>query len=310
MDAVETLKESGRDVVRLWPLLAVRLGEQFVTMFVVVVTILAFCIPLLVGGIIAAVRAATIETPEDAMRFFFFDHPLIIVLLVLALLVAVLLAMIIHAFIQAGVVAEFLSLPPRHGARMSWREGTTNFSFERFTRAARDGGWTVFWIYQIVWAAISLILLVPLVATLAVMYSHTGDERAIALGCGGLVLTLLLAIPLSIFATAWSQAAIVCARRDGLKATPAASAGWRALASRPGDTATLLFLFVLLSFVIIAAVILLSLGIGVLSRFTMVALMLFPLRIALTLAQTLFSLFTSNWFVAAIVRLTQKEQAV
>jgi hypothetical protein len=287
-----------------WPLIAIRLVETVLFFIVTLVAVIAIVVPVLVS---IGLNVANMSTPDDVVNAILNLGTRWMLLLWIVLGVSLLLVLFvgIHAFVEAGsarvyVDAERLAGPALDGPRSRFAV----FSMERWLTGARDGWWTLFWVYNIAWTIASAILLVPLLPTAAMLYALQDSQpsAAIGAGCLGLAVTLLLAIAVAIVTSIWINRAIADwgVRRSGTR--DALAAGWAAVKSDFGR----LFLIALVVFVVAMAgssffasfSFFAAVG-GAVSRSTTATVLTLPIRLIATLCSSAFSAAVTSWFLAA-----------
>src|SRR5260370_9302487 len=97
---------------------------------------------------------------------------------------------------------------------------------DRWLKGGRGAWWAVFWIYNIVWGIGGLVLLIPLLMTIAALFLVSQPGGRIAVACGGLFLTFVIVIPLALLMAVLTQKAITVAVARSAAARPAVRAGW------------------------------------------------------------------------------------
>ncbi len=178
------------------------------------------------------------------------------------------------------------------------------FSLERWLTAAKDGWWTVFWIYNIIWGVACLILLIPLIPTIALMLIFRAQEGvAVLAGCLGLLVTMFLAVIVTIVAAIWCNRAIVdWAMRDSgaREATASASSEIRADLGRHVLAAIAIFVVAMAGSAFFASFSFFAgLGEAFGSGQNTLIVMMLPLRLAGSLLNSAFSAALGTWFAAS-----------
>jgi hypothetical protein len=300
----DVLRRALDNTLANWPLIAIRLAETIIFFIVTFVAVLAIVVPILVS---IGLDLANMDTPDDvANAIFNLGAKWLLILWIFLGISAVLLVFVaLHAFVEAGsarvyVDAERIAGPSVEGPRGRFKV----FSMERWFAGARDGWWTLFWIYNIAWTVGSAILLVPLLPTFAVMYSLQDAQPGVAagIGCLGLVVTLLLFFVVAIVTTIWVNRSIAdwAVRRAGTR--DALAAGWAAVKSDFGR----LILIALSVFVVAMAGSTFFAGFSLFAAFggafsdsPAATLMMLPIRLIGTICSSAFSAAVSSWFLAA-----------
>lgn len=229
---LDLLRRGFDNTLANWPILLLRLGEAMLFGAIVIASVIAVVVPLLISIGISFEQIRTIEDVEGAVHLFI-ERGLMVLLYVIALVTIVTLVMTaIHAFVVAGCARVYLDGDRLAGPALDGpRQRYGVFSMERWLSGATSGWWTLFWIYNLAWGAAGIVLLIPLLPTLAAMLL-LGDEAAeltIGVGCLGLAATLLVAILTGIVVTLWSTRAIAAWARRRHGARDALAVGWRAI---------------------------------------------------------------------------------
>lgn len=229
----DVLRRGFDNTLANWPLLLLRLAETFVFAGIIIGAVIAIVVPVLVsfGMSIDRLRDLLTTTELEALPEFLLRLGAIAAYILLVALVVGLLLTAIHAFLVAGCArvyadGERLAGPSTTGPRTRF----ALFSLQRWWTGGADGWWTVFWIYNLAWGAGSVLLMIPLLPTFALLLGlQDTPEVAAGIGCLGLGVTLLLGLVVGVGVTLWSTRAITAwsVRRSG--ARDALAAGWAAV---------------------------------------------------------------------------------
>jgi len=300
----DVLRRALDNTLANWPLIAIRLAETVIFFIITIAAVLLILVPILVS---VGVNLANMESPDDVASALFNLGTKWVLLLWILLGVSVLLMVFVamHAFVEAGsarvyVDAERIAGPAVEGHRARF----SVFSMERWLAGARDGWWTLFWVYNIAWTLASAILLVPLLPTYAIMRSLQDAQPGVAMatGCLGLALTLFVFFLVAIVTTIWVNRAIAdwAVRRAGIR--DALGAGWAAVKSDFGR----LFLIALAVFVVAMAGSTFFASFSFFSSFGSMfsdspaaMVVMLPVRILAALCSSAFSAAIASWFLAA-----------
>lgn len=301
----DVLRRSLDNTLANWPLIAIRLAETIFFLICTAIAVLAIVAPILVS---VGINVAAMTTPDEVLEALLGlgAQWLLFVWIFLAVSVLMLVFVAVHAIIEAGsarvyVDGERIAGPGLDAPRARFRV----FSFERFWTGARDGWWTVFWIYNIAWTISSALLLIPLLPTLAILLAMRDSDNpgiAAGIGCLGLLATLLLFFVIAIVTTIWVNRAITiwAVQRAGVR--DALSAGWRAVR---GDFARLLLLAISIFVIAVAGSsffstfsLLMTFG-GMADDSAAALFFLLPVRFFASLLGWAFSAGMAAWFLAA-----------
>jgi hypothetical protein len=305
----DVLRRGADDTVANWPLLLIRLGEMVLFGVLAIATAFVALVPILVSLGIEVSKLATPDDFENA-ALALMGKWVLLLWVVVAFLVLLLLFLLIHSFVEAGsarvyVDAERIAGPVVQGPRSRYRV----FSMERWMAGGKEGWWAVFWIYNLGWGLAGLILMIPLLPTIAgMLWFRDRPPAALATGCIGLVFTGLLMMFVGAVTGMWVNRAINewALRRTG--ARESLSIARKALRVDLGRH-LLIFLAV---FVVAMA------GSSFFSVFSVFAtfgeavgsgnhgvfnLVTFPLRIFGSLLNAAFSVAVSAWYLASYAAL-------
>ena len=289
-----------------WPLILIRLAANLLYFAMAIGGAIAILVPTLIS---IGIRFDNVASPDDMVglvEILLQQWPIFLwIFLGVTLLLLVILA--IHSFVTAGaarvtVDADRSAGPAVDGPRARYRA----FSAERFLAGATDGWWTLFWIYNLAWGAAGLILLIPLLPTLALMIVFRNDEQvAVATGCLGLVVTLLLMFAVGLITNIWTTRAIAgwAVRRAG--ARDALAAGWRAFRDdflRHAGVALCVIVVGMAGSAFFAGFSFLGVFTDIVGRQSghgFGGVFLFPVRLIASFASTAFSAAVTGWYLAA-----------
>lgn len=303
----DTLRRGLDNAVANWALVVIRVVEVFFFAAVTIAAAIAILVPILVS---IGIQVADLTTPEDveSLLLLFLERWVVLLWILAGLSVLLLVFVAIHAFVEAGcarvaVDADRIAGPATEGVRSRYRV----FSMQRWLAGAKDGWWTVFWIYNLAWGVAGLILLLPLLPTAVIMLlARETPAVLIATGCIGLVATLFLAILVAIVTSIWTTRAIADWARDRSGASPALAGAWAAI---KGDLGRHL-LIALAVFVVAMA------GSSFFASFSFLAafgqamheravfqFFAIPLRLVGTILNWIFSAFVTSWYLATYAAL-------
>lgn len=299
----ETLRRGLDNTLANWPLILIRLVESVVFIAIAIVAVIAVVVPIVVS---VGIQLADLDTPESmagAVALLLQRWALLIWIFAAILAVAVLFVAL-HSFVQAGsarvyVDAERIAGPGGDGLRTRFHV----FSIQRWLAGGTDGWWTLFVLYNIAWGLAGLILLIPLLPTLALMILFRESPPAlIGTGCIGLLVTLLLMIVVGIATGMWTSRAVAEWAVRRLGARDALGAAWDAMRS---DFAR--HLLVALAVIVVAMA-----GSTFFASFSFIAafgesvgdsaifmLVTLPLRILGSVLSSVFSALVTAWYLAS-----------
>ena len=307
----DVLRRGLDNTVANWGAIVVRLVETIVFVFIAAATAIAVVMPILV---MVGIELGELNSPEnvESAMLALLERWTLLLWIFAAVCIVVLLFTALHSFVEAGcarvyVDGEQAAGPLTEGPRTRYRV----FSVSRWMAGARAGWWTVFWIYNFAWGVAGLILLIPLLPTLAVTLMFR-DRPAVAItgGCLGLVLTLLLMIVVGIVTAIWTNRAIADWAVHATGAATSLSVAWRVVKA---DLGRHLLVAVAMMFIALA-------GSSFFASFSWMAafgqaisenaiynIFTLPLRFAGSMLSTVFSAFVSSWYLAAYTALAVEQ---
>jgi hypothetical protein len=309
----DVLRRGADDTLANWPLLLIRLAEMVLFVLLTILTVIITLVPIFVSVGIELSKIATAEDIGNAGLALMSKWVLLLWVFV-AICVLLLIFLAIHGIVEAGsarvyVDAERVAGPAMEGHRSRFRV----FSIDRWLAGAKSGWWTVFWIYNLAWSAAALILLIPLLPTIAgMLLLREQPPAAVATGCVGLVITGLLLMVVGAVTGIWINRAINewAAHQTGARESLANA--WRAVRT---DLGRHLLIFVAVLVVAMA-------GSSFFASFSLFAafgdafgghrgvfnLVTFPLRIFGSLLNAAFSSLVSAWYLASFATLTANDE--
>lgn len=309
----DLLRRGVDNTIANWQVTALRVAEMVLMIGVAIGAVVVILLPILVSlGINAGSLSSTSEM--EGLIDTLATKWMLLIWIFLGVSALLLVWMLVHSFLEAGAARVFVdgdrvAGPELRGPRSRYRV----FSFERFLAGGKDGWWTVFWIYNLIWGIGLLLMLGPLVPTIAAMFLLRGSEPAMALtGCFGILATVLLMIPIAVAAAVMCNRAIVnwATRRDG--AVEAVQDAWTDVKRDFGrHIVTALAIFVVsfaASMFFSTFSMFASLGEAVGGNEGMVLAMTLPLRIMVSLVNSLFSTLIASWFVATYAAIATDPQ--
>ncbi|HVE70243.1 MAG TPA: hypothetical protein VNI54_02660 [Thermoanaerobaculia bacterium] len=303
----DVLRRGLDNAIANWGLIVIRFVEIFALAAIAVAAALAMLVPILVS---IGIDLADFRTPDqmDSALLTLLDKWVMLIWIFIGLCVLTLVLVALHSVVAAGcarvaVDADRAAGPAQEGPRSRYHV----FSMSRWWTGARDGWWTVFWIYNFAWGVAGLILLIPLLPTLVLTIVFR-DEPAVAIssGCIGLALSVMLMIVVGVVTGIWTNRAIADWAAQGTGASTSLSGAWGAIKADLGR-------HVLIAVVMIVVAIA---GSSLFSTFSFfatfgetmhrtmaVSFFTIPLRVLGTALNWAFSGFVGSWMFAAYAAL-------
>jgi len=226
----DTLRRGLDNALANWGLIAVRVVEMFVLAALTIAAVLAMVVPILVS---IGIELTDIDTPEqiESTMLALMQRWMLLVWVFIGLCVLVLVLVALHSVVAAGcarvaVDADRIAGPAVDGDRSRF----VVFSMAKWWAGAKSGWWAVFWIYNLAWGVAGLILLIPLLPTLALtILFRENPPVAITSGCIGLVLSVMLMILVGIMTGIWTNRAIADWAAHHTSAAKSLSGAWAAV---------------------------------------------------------------------------------
>lgn len=304
-DVIDVLRRAFDNTLANWQTIVLRLAEKVVLGVIAVGAALAILVPFLV-----TIGLHMPDSPEDALNLIvrLYESWVLILWIIVAVSLLLLVFIAVHSFVEAGcariaVDADRAAGPAAQGPRARFRV----FSMARWLAGAVEGWWRVFWIYNLAWGALSLLLFLPMIPTMILMLVLRDNEAGLVItGIVGLLMTLLLFIAIAIVAGVWTNRAIAewAARRESARV--ALSVTWRALKVDFARHAAI----ALAVFVVSMAGSSFFAGFGAfatigttISQTAIVHFVTMPMRMVTWLLSSAFSAAVATWFLAAYAAL-------
>lgn len=302
---IDTLRRGFDNAVANWQLTLVRFGEACFYGVLVVVSVIAILVPIFIS---IGIEFSRINTPDDieGAVYRLVERWPILIWIFVGIMVLMLVIVAVHSFVEAGcarvlVDGDRLAGPVTQGPRSRYAV----FSMERWFAGAREGWWALFWIYNAAWGVAGLILLIPLLPTLALMLVFREEPAAaVTTGCIGLALTVMLMIAVSIVTGIWTNRAIAdwAVRRRGVR--DALRGAWHAFKTDLGRHLLIALALVAISFAAGGFIGSISIYAAFAERIGEGAwFFTIPVRLFTTLVNWVLSAFVANWFLAAFAAL-------
>jgi hypothetical protein len=227
---IDTLKRGGENAIANWQLSLIRFIE-----------ILAFCALAFIGIIVALVplfvslgiRLSEIHDADDmqSVMMTLLEQWPVFIWFGVGMFAMFAFFVVVHSYVEAGCARVFVDADRAAGPATTGAKGRYRvFSVSRWFAGAREGGWRVFWIYNLAWTVAALILLIPLIPVAALMFVFRSNPAVSAgVGCLGILVVLLFGIVLGLVTGMWTNRAIANWAAQRSTARHALATGWRAV---------------------------------------------------------------------------------
>jgi hypothetical protein len=298
----DVLRRGAENTVANWQLILIRFGEMVLFGILTGITVVAALLPILVS---VGIELSKITSPDDLANaaLALMERWILLVWVAVAILALLLVLTALHAFVEAGSARVYVDGERAAGAGMTGPRARFGvFSMERWLAGAKDGWWTLFWIYNAAWAAACTILLIPLLPTIAGMVLLRDQQGiAIGIGCAGLAVTALLLIVVGALTGMWINRSINEWAAHGYGARESLAAGRAAVRTDLGR-----HLLILIAVIVVAMA-----GASFFSSFSFFAAFgdvfsgrhinfsFAPIRLIGSLLNSVFSAIVSAWYLAA-----------
>jgi len=300
---IDTLKRGAENALANWQLTLIRFIEGLAFGALAVIGIIVALVPLFVS---LGIRLSEIRDADDMQSVMtaLLAQWTVFMWFGIGMLALFVFFVVVHSYVEAGcarvfVDADLMAGPATSGAKGRYRA----FSLSRWFAGAREGGWRVFWIYNLAWTVTALILLIPLVPVAALMFVFRSDPAVSAgVGCLGILAVLLFGIVLGLVTGMWTNRAIANWAAQRSTARHALATGWRAMKMDFGR-----HLLIALAIIVVALA-----GSSAFSTFSMfgsfghsmrgdniINVMTAPIRMFGTILSWGFSSLIGSWYLAS-----------
>lgn len=309
----DTLRRGLDNAIANWGLIVIRIVEVIAFALVAIGAAMAILVPIFVS---IGIKLADLDTPEqlEGLLLSLLSKWMLLIWIFVGVSVLLLIFVAVHAFVEAGcarvaVDADRIAGPATDGPRSRYRV----FSMQRWLAGAKDGWWTVFWIYNFAWGVAGLILLIPLVPTAVIMFIARETPAAIiATGCIGLALTLMLMIVVGVVTSMWTTRAIADWAVDGSGASPALAGAWASIKSDLGRHLVIAIAVVVIAMAgssFFASLSYMAAFGELMHQRAVFNFFSIPLRLIATLLNWAFSAFVTSWYLAAYAALAVEKKS-
>jgi len=311
------LKRSAQDVIRRgfdntlanWPLIVIRIVESVVGIVLAFATIFAAVVPVVASAGLSDWSVPAGEDPKQAVADLLVQHFGLAFYLLVLLFFVFGLWIAIHSFVTAGCVAVLVDGERNAGAaERPPRDAYRAYLADRFFAGARAGWWRMFWLYNATWSVAMLIILVPAIPILIGTIAFANSENiggAVALGCGGIALLILIFIPVALVVSIWTVKATILVAGHGQPVRAAMREGWRRVRSDAGRHGGVGLIMIAIMFGASALISGFGAPFGVFAHQASFAWMIGP-QVAVSMLQNAVTNGIAVWFLAAFAAMTEE----
>lgn len=303
----DTLRRGAESTLANWPLIAIRFAEMLLFGLIAILAVVAMLVPILVSIGIRIAEIKTAQEIESAAAVLLEKWPLFLWFgagMTLLLMIFVL----VHAYVEAGCARVLVDADRTAGPAVTgpWQRYRA-FSMERWAAGAKEGGWRVFWIYNLAWTLAAILLLIPLIPIfILILVFQDNPAAAAGIGCLGLLVFLLFAIVVAVVTGIWTNRAIAdwAVRRSG--AREALAGAWRAVKLDLGRHVVVTLAVIVVAMAgssILSSVSMFGRMGGSFGRGASLTLVALPLQLAGTVLSSAFSAVIANWYLASYAAL-------
>jgi hypothetical protein len=311
-NTTEVLRRGLDSTLANWQLIALRIAENFLFVLIIIASILAAIVPIAVAAGLSHFDLRNADNAAQAIAAIVVEHWALILYILVIITVVLGLLIAIHSFVEAGNARVFVDAERGAGRGAAQRTAFRAFTIDRWLQGGRSSWWSVFWIYNVAWGIAGLIMLIPLLTTLAGMLAINEPGGRVAIGCAGLVFTFLVVIPLALFVTVWTQKAIVVCVARAAMASAALRLGWAEIRNDFARHFSVAFLVFVIAFGGAMTISMLTAPLsfvrGVSHGDPVVNLAFAPMQILSSVLQGVFSAAVGLWFLASYVGLTEERR--
>ena len=306
--ATDVLRRGFDSTVANWPLILIRIAEGIAFVGIIIVSIVAAIVPIAVSAGISKYDVTNAANPAAAVAEAVLQHWMLIVYVFLIVSVVLLVLVALHSFVEAGTAQVFVDAERRaKGVTAPARQVFSAFTIDRWMAGGKAGWWSIFWIYNATWSVAALIILVPLLLTAAAMIVINDATVKIVAGCGGLVLSFVIMLPVAVVVAIWTQKAITVCVARAAGTSDALRVAWREMRDDFGRHFAVAFVLFMVSIggAMVISMITFPMSFTAQHRDPFMSLAFAPMQIIVSFAQTIFSAGIGAWFLASFVTLTE-----
>ncbi|MEO6259567.1 MAG: hypothetical protein ABIP63_04420 [Thermoanaerobaculia bacterium] len=307
----DVLRRSFDITLANWPLILIRIAEAVVLTMICIVSGIVAIVPLLVSAGFSKDDISRTANPAEAVAALLVGHWMLLAYLILFVTFVAGLIMALHSFVQGGSAQIYVDAERGSGRASSPvdRSRFAAFRMDRWMLGGRKSWRSIFWIYNLGGSVGALIILIPLLLTIAAMVLLGDAQGKIIAGCAGLLLALLVLLPVGIIVSMWCEKAIAVTVARAASPRDSLRAAWAEMKADFGRHFAVAILITIAGFVLFGAMSALSFPMAMGSRnsnLPMLSLMFAPVQIAMTLIQGAVSAVSSALMLAAFVDLTEE----
>lgn len=306
----EVLRRSFDITLANWPLILIRIAESVVMTIVLIVSIVAALIPLAVSAGLSKDEIEHAANPAEVVATILVQHWIVLLSVFVFALLVIGFLMAIHCFVQGGSAQIYLDA--ERGARglggVPPRDAWAAFRGDRWLGGGRKSWWSIFWIYNLAGSLGALIILVPLLVTIALMLAAADGTVKIVAGCAGLLLAFVVMIPIGIIVGIWCEKAIAVTVARSTGPRDSLRAAWNEMKGDFGRHLGVTLVITIAGFAVIAMLSGLSFPMSMAGRsnhLPMLPLMMAPMQLSVGLLQSVVSAVVASLLLAAFVDLTE-----
>ena len=289
------------NVLANWPLLLIRIAEGVAMMATILGIVVLAIVPVAAAAVGSLTEVLdTLGRTGDLEELLLGVAPLLVVYILLVVSFVLLLAMLVHSFVQGGIVGCYVEAERRSPGAGAQRDAFRVFTPELWWREGKRNVWRFFWIYNVIWGAYSLLLLLPLLPLVVLVALFPENPVSIVIAIVGFVAVVLFAIGVAFVVLIWSQVVLIDAARRDLGPVEAINASGEALRGRLLNIILIGGIFFALSTTAGGLVAGATFSFDAAGAIPGFALALIPLQILLSLINSAISTLFGSWLLAAL----------
>lgn len=215
----EILHRGFDNTIANWPLILVSIAGQVAMVTTALLLLVLAIIPAVLMGIAVDWGSVTSD-PEAFFENLILAHPFFVIYVLLAIGIILIPVMMLWAFLEGGKFGIYLD-GERAGVGAPRRRSMRVFEPGRWLAWGRATWWRAFWVYNIVWALVFLVLLLFMLVIGALVFAiaMAGGEAAapggVLIGCFGLLVLIPLILLAAFISNMVTQLAMSLLVRDG-----------------------------------------------------------------------------------------------
>lgn len=308
-NVAEVLRRGLDSTIANWPVIVLRIAENLVFAAIIIGAVVAAVVPAVVAAGLSKDDILNSTDPGGAVIEWMLGHLMLFVWIFALAFIVLGVLVVIHSFVE-GASAQIYVDGERNAARrgVAARANFGAFSIDRWLAGGAASWWRIFWLYNFAWSVGLLFVLVPLVITIVGMLLISDTVGKVVVGCGGLVLAVLILIPVFIVTSIWCTKAITICVARALPARESLRVAWRAVRTDLGRHLAVAAIVFVVTLALNSLVSGFSIPMTLSEhRLPAAALMFAPIRLVAGVVQSMASAAAGSFMIACFVSMTEEK---